>query len=146
MNKSSRLLATLIVIIVIIVAAWYFLVSRGALPGSTIKDSGSNISDYSAVFLTNGQVYFGKLDKLTDTEVDIKDIYYLQVNQQNLQPADSKTPAASASPDISLVKLGNELHGPNDRMRINRQQVLFTESLKSDSKVVKAIADFASKK
>lgn len=145
MTKSLRQLIVLIVVVIVVVGGGYWLLQRaGALPGGTIKDSGSNISDYSAVFLTNGQVYFGKIGLISNEEVDITDIYYLQVNQQSgLQPTNENS--NSASPDISLVKLGNELHGPNDKMRINRTQVLFTESLKSDSKVVKAIADYKAK-
>lgn len=38
-----------------------------------------------------------------------------------------------------LVKLGDELHGPKDEMRINRDQVLLWENLKGDSKVTDAI-------
>lgn len=133
------------VLIVVLGAAFFFFSRSGNLPGGVIKDSGDNISDYSAVFLTNGQVYFGKLTELNSDEVVIVDIFYLQVNQQEgLQPSNASTNNA-ASPEISLVKLGNELHGPNDRMRINRSQVLFTESLKDDSKVVKAVEDFKAK-
>ena len=108
--------------------------------GSLQKDTGSNISDYSAVFLTNGQVYFGKIYGRTDQALDLRNIYYLQVNQQ-VQPEQKASAAATPTPQpqVSLVKLGNELHGPNDRMQISSNQVLFTESLKTDSKVVDAI-------
>jgi len=138
MNKRARnLLALIIVLIIVLVGGYYLLRSRNIISGSIVKDSGSNISDYSAVFLTNGQVYFGKIYSVGDS-VDLRNIYYLQVNStsSNLQ---SGSASSTASPDISLVKLGNELHGPNDRMLINRQQVLFTESGKNDSKVVTAI-------
>jgi hypothetical protein len=146
MSKSVRQLIGLLVVIIIVVGGGYWLLNRnGNLPGSIVKDSGSNISDYSAVFLTNGQVYFGKISSATSDEVDITDIFYLQVNQQQgLQPSNNAA-TNNATPDISLVKLGNELHGPNDKMRINRSQVLFTESLKDDSKVVKAISDYKAK-
>lgn len=49
---------------------------------------------------------------------------------------------SSAKSDVNLVKLGEELHGPNDRMKINKSQILFTESLRDDSKVVKAIGNY----
>lgn len=150
MNKALRsMVMTVILILVIAGAGYYVLKSMGKIGGTTglVKDSGKEISDFSAVFLTNGQVYFGKINSITPTEVDLREIYYLQVNsQQGLQTGDtSEEEAATANPDVSLVKLGNELHGPNDRMRINREQVLFTESLKDGSKVVKAIADYESK-
>jgi len=92
-------------------------------------------SQYQAVFLTNGQVYFCKLSQVDSPYVKCDDIYYLQV-QQSVQPTDSKS---QQNPQVSLAKLGSELHGPEDNMLINRSQVLFFENLKDDGKVVQAI-------
>lgn len=44
---------------------------------------------YQSVFLSNGQVYFGKVTARTPTFTTLRDVYYLQV-QQPLQPVDSK--------------------------------------------------------
>ncbi|HVY67865.1 MAG TPA: hypothetical protein VHA30_03150 [Patescibacteria group bacterium] len=97
-------------------------------------------SGYQAVFLTNGQVYFGKLSHAEGNYLTLDDIYYLQVVQPPLQGSQPQDQAASQQqPQISLVKLGNELHGPVDEMHISREQVLFYEDLKSDGQVVKAI-------
>ena len=75
-------------------------------------------------------------------EIPLKDIYYLQVGPQQ----GSGAATASSSQSITLVKLGQELHGPVDEMHINRSQILFYEDLKSDGQVVKAIVqDKASK-
>jgi hypothetical protein len=142
--KRLGLTAVLVIVIVILLGGIGISLNKnGSLSlgnGATIKDSGNNISDYSAVFLTNGQVYFGQLKALAEQEVVLTDIYYLQVNQASqLDAGKDKAAAAAASPDIQLIKLGSELHGPNDKMRISRNQVLFTESLKNDSKVVAAI-------
>lgn len=95
---------------------------------------------YQAVFLTNGQVYFGKVGVHQGSFVELMDIYYLQVkpvlqqgeNGENKNPEEQKT-------ELSLVKLGNELHGPLDRMMISRDQIVFVEDLKDDSKVTDAI-------
>ena len=144
--KRGRLttLLTVIIIVLLGVGAYFYLTKHTSLgSGSVIKDRGSNVSDYSAVFLTNGQVYFGKVMSNTSAVVDLQDIYYLQVDQQ-IQP-ENKDKTSSQQPNVVLVKLGQELHGPNDRMQINKQQVLFIESLKNDSKVVKAIKDNQSK-
>jgi hypothetical protein len=94
--------------------------------------------DYQAVFLTNNQVYFGKLYNTRSAFPVLKDIYYLQVTQ-SLQPKD---PTAPVQPQINLVKLGNELHGPKDEMKINRDQILFFEDLKETSAVVAAIREY----
>lgn len=93
-----------------------------------------------AVFLTNGQVYFGKIKDINKQYVDLQDIYYLNVNQQvqpNQKDANSQQ---SQNNSISLVKLGCELHGPVDQMLINRDQVSFWENLRSDGQVAEAIS------
>lgn len=94
-----------------------------------------------AVFLTNGQVYFGKIKAINKQYVDLQDIYYLNVNQQ-VQPnqKDANGNNANANNSISLVKLGCELHGPSDQMVINRDQISFWENLKSDGQVAQAIS------
>ncbi len=92
---------------------------------------------YQAVFLNNNQVYFGKIDNINDKGITLKNIYYLQV-QQNVQP-DDKSKNQQQEQQLSLAKLGGELHGPEDVMYINRDQVLFWENLKDDGKVVQAI-------
>jgi len=98
------------------------------------KDSSSASGQWQAVFLSNGQVYFGKLSGTSGKYATLKNIYYLQV-QKAVQPADS----TASDQKVSLVKLGNELHAPKDEMKINRDQILFFEDLKSDGKVVQAI-------
>ena len=88
---------------------------------------------WQAVFLTNGQVYFGHL-RTTGRYFVLKDIYYLQVPQPLQQES-----AGVVSANINLVKLGEELHGPDDFMYIDRDKVMFWENLKDTSKVVEAI-------
>lgn len=87
-----------------------------------------------AVFLTNNQVYFGRIDKETNEKVWLKSIYYIQPPK-----------TGEKAEDISLLKLGNELHGPEDMMEINREHVLFVEKLKEDGKVAKAIQSYQQK-
>jgi hypothetical protein len=102
-------------------------------------------SEYQAVFLTNGQVYFGKLDFEGHWYV-LRDIYYLQVTQE-LQPASGNgssqnitTPQNNSQQQkVQLVKLGSELHGPEDAMYIARDKIMFWENLKSDSRVIQTI-------
>ena len=92
-----------------------------------------------AVFLTNGQVYFGAIATETPESVTIRNVYYLKLSKPVLSQDDLQ-----ANADPSLVKLGGELHGPEDRMEISRAQILYIEKLKPDSRVVKAIQSYAS--
>jgi hypothetical protein len=93
---------------------------------------------YQAVFLTNGQVYFGHLHNSTSQQPTLTNIYYLQ-SQNNGNSSSSVNNTTANNSNLSLVKLGNELHGPTDMMAINRDQILFWENLKDNGKVVQAI-------
>lgn len=120
--KSWWLWALAALIIVLILFLWWS--GRLTLGGS----------QYQAVFLSNNQVYFGKLSRAKSDYPVLRDVYYLQVTQ-GLQPQ-------SPNQQLQLVKLGNEIHGPSDEMRINREHILFYENLKADSQVVRAIEAF----
>jgi len=90
---------------------------------------------WRAVFLTNNQVYFGHfLWTPFSSTVTLKDIYYLQASQP-LQQGD----AESKQPAMKIVKLGNEIHGPTDKMVIFKDQILFWEDLREDSAVAQKI-------
>ncbi len=138
-KKPSRMPWIILIVVVIILAAAAILF-RGQLFGKkgAVKGASISASGYQAVFLTNGQVYFGKLSDTDKDYVTMTDIYYLQVVQPPLQGQQTATTTPQSS-TISLVKLGNELHGPVDVMHISRSQVLFYEDLKEDGQVVKAI-------
>jgi flagellar basal body-associated protein FliL len=123
---------------ILIVAIAFLFYSGGSKEGNFVdKDK------QQAVFLTNGQVYFGKIQEVNSKYLSLTNIYYLNVNQQ-VQPNQKDSNGNSNSQNsISLVKLGCELHGPVDKMIINREQVTFWENLKSDGQVAKAISQWA---
>ena len=87
-------------------------------------------SEYFAVFLDNEQVYFGKMISKSREEMVLRGVYYLQANT-----------AANANQKFSLVKLGQELHGPTDEMTLNMEHVIFYEQLREDSEVVGSIRE-----
>ena len=135
---------TILWAVTILAAALLILaVFNGMFSGST-KNFGrlsnwADFSKYQAVFLANGQVYFGKVTDANTQTLVLENIYYLR-SAGNLQTSDVNNSTTTPTTDnFSLVKLGNELHGPEDKMSINLSQVLFVEDLKPDSKVVEAI-------
>ena len=132
LRTASVLLLFCIAILVLAIAT--FIAFSRPTSQSKYVDGGK----MQAVFLNGGQVYFGKITDLNDKFMQVADIYYLRVNQQ-VQPDGS---AASGNQDISLVKLGCELHGPQDSMVINQEQVIFWENLKDDGQVAKAVATY----
>jgi hypothetical protein len=156
--RKSNLMGIVIVLglaVLLVILFWLIKEMKGfkGTPMEKLIDKGDSLvstgalkidqGKYQAVFLTNGQVYFGKINSSNNTYLELVDIFYLQVKpvlQQgeegnentNKNPQEQKT-------ELSLVKLGNELHGPLDRMMINKDQVVFVEDLKDDSKVTDAI-------
>lgn len=123
----------LILVGLLLAGVAYFTVFGGGGQAKLIDKS-----KYQAVFLNNGQVYFGKIKQMNDKYVNLDTIYYLQTNN-NSNSSDS---TAAANQNVTLVKLGCELHGPFDQMVINADQVLFWENLKDDSQVVTKIAEY----
>lgn len=131
-----KVLMGLAVLLALSALAWLIVMGVGYFnAGSSVK-----AKQFQAVFLTNGQVYFGKVKNVNSDYVKLEEIYYLQV-QQTVQPKDGKATDTS-NQEVSLAKLGGELHGPEDVMYVNRDQVLFWENLKEDGKVAKAISDY----
>jgi hypothetical protein len=131
-RKMKKLIAAILVIIIV--------VGGGLMLFNGMRSSlAINKGEYQAVFLTNGQVYFGKLQTINNDYLVLNNIYYLQV-QQSVQ--DGKTTTTTDQNQAQLVKLGNELHGPEDQMQISSKQVLFWENLKTDGKVAQSIAKY----
>lgn len=140
--KSAVLVITGFLMVVIIgVVLWVTGVFGGGSVGSA--GFGKNAAKVQAVFLTNGQVYFGKFSQSAGV-ARLENIYYLQVDQTNQQIQPAKDQQAT-QPDVKLIKLGSELHGPEDGMRINPAQILFVEDLKEDGKVVQSIRRYEEK-
>ena len=130
--------ALLFGVTILLVALLGLVANGGAKPESKYVDG----NKLQAVFLNGGQVYFGNIKSLNDKYVQMNNIYYLRVNQ-TVQPNQQQANGQQATQnDISLVKLGCELHGPTDEMQINREQVIFWENLKDDGQVAKAVADY----
>lgn len=124
---GKKVLVVLLALVVVAAILWWL----GPLKKWTGQET------WQAVFLSNGQVYFGHMRPSFGNYVKLTDIYYLQVTQQLQPPA-----GREAQPDIRLVKLGGELHGPQDAMHILRDHILFWEDLKDDSRVVQGIQQF----
>lgn len=118
----------MLVVILVIFAGVGFFVYK--------KINQKTATERAAVFLTNGQVYFGDIVLQDDSKLVLKDIYYLRNTSDQNDP----------SKKVSIVKLGEELHGPTDQMYINRQHILFYEKMRENSKVNSAINQYVSAK
>lgn len=87
---------------------------------------------YKAVFLTNNQVFFGQLAPSRNGFVNLTHVYYIKDQAPLVDPAQSGS-------DLSLLKLGRELHAPKDNISISRENILYMQDLSDNSRVLAAI-------
>src|SRR3989344_3357102 len=80
----GKIAAVIIVILVVLGVIGYVVGRYTSVNLPWVKKSAS-ASEWQAVFLTNGQVYFGKIAKDSQKEIILRDIYYLQVVEKPLQ-------------------------------------------------------------
>lgn len=140
-KKNSSVLKWLLPILVLALVlglafgAWkMFFSSTGA--------DGIDRGKYQAVFLSNGtitnNVYFGKLERMNDGYYKLSDAFYVK--------AAETTEEDKPSSDITLTKLGSEIYGPQDTLIIPREQVLYYQNMKDDSKITEAIKKYTNEK
>lgn len=136
-RKKWWLVGIILVVALLGVGAWK------VFAGGTGAD-GIDHSKYQALFLSNGtitnNVYFGKLERISDGYYRLTDVFYIKAAQ-----ASSDKSAAANSNDLTLAKLGDtEIYGPQDTVIIPREQVLYYQNMKDDSKIVQAITKYHS--
>jgi hypothetical protein len=91
-------------------------------------------TEYQAVFLDNGQVFFGKVDLGKSDYVFMRDIYYVQ----SAMNKDTKEVSSV------LIRRGNEWHAPAE-MYLNAGHVVLIEPVGADSRVAQLIKEDKSK-
>ena len=106
----------------------FFAFGLSPTPGFPKVDSGK----WQAVFLSNNQVYFGRLKDAGAEYLELSQVYYLHTATELEQ---NQTPGSS----LNLIKLGGEVHGPEDTIHIPKSSVLFWENMKDTSRVVQTI-------
>lgn len=112
-NKLNKVLLIVVIVLVLIllaVLAWQLWWSSPS---------------YYAVYLRTGDLYFGELS--TFPSFTLSHVYMLQVNSQNQQNP------------VSVQKFTNVFWGPEDSIKINRDDVVWYTRLTSDSQLVKLI-------
>ncbi len=85
---------------------------------------------YQAVFLANGQTYFGRYYDRLGPYAKLESVYYIQ---------QTPNPDPDKPPDSRIIRRGSELHAPRDAILVPKNAILFVEDLKEDSPVVRFI-------
>lgn len=138
-KSANRLLLAIVIgaVIAVLGLATWLLASMN----SAASAPGVDANKYQAVFLNNGQVYFGKLVQVNDQYLKLTKVFYIQDSTTDATSTE-KSDDQTTTGDKKLIKLGKEVHGPEDAMIINRDQVTMYENLKSDSEVTKLITQY----
>lgn len=91
-------------------------------------------SEYQAVFMDNGQVYFGKLENGGGEHPLLREVYYI---------GQKPSPDGKQADNI-LIKRGNEWHGP-DFMYITKNHIVMIEPVSPTSRVADLIKELKAK-
>ena len=132
--QLKRIILSLLILLVVSSAVFFGLLVYRSNVSTTI-----NSNEYQAVFFTNGQVYFGKLSIVNGNYMKLSNVFYIQTPDKT---TDLQSSSSTTSANLELIKLGNEVHGPEDAMVINKDQVLFFENIKNDGKVTDSITKY----
>ncbi|HEX4744026.1 MAG TPA: hypothetical protein VFW12_05075 [Candidatus Limnocylindria bacterium] len=127
LNLRSVVLAVSLVLALVVVGYGSVAYSEGYPP------FGPGDDQWTGVFLTNGQAYFGHFYSGPGDYARLRDVHYVLATQlQSQNPTQPQTA-------LSLQRLGGEIHGPKTEMKIAKAQILFIEELRPDSAVVQSI-------
>jgi hypothetical protein len=122
MHHSKFFKTILIVVVVLVfigVGVWIGL----AMGSRSSLANGTSLSPYSAVYLSTGDIYFGKLDWFPSPHLE--DAWYLQ------RSTDSSGNAA-----VNIYPFNKVIWGPSNVVYFNNQQIIFWTPLTASSSVV----------
>jgi hypothetical protein len=125
-NASRATLAVIgvvVVVVIVVLASWV---------GGVGPFGQSTSSNWSAVFLTDSEVFFGHVKSINNDQIDLVNVYYLQRSQANTQTGQAAAPTQLAILGI----VANQIQCPKDEVLINRQAVLNIQTLQPSSYVV----------
>ena len=119
LSKKILILFAVIVLTIIAAGVWLGFKFLGS-------ESPEGASQYSAVYLVTGDIYYGKLSFFP--RMKLRDVWFLQrgVDPQTQQQ------------QFGLAKLTTAFWGPVDKVYLNPDQVLFWTALRNDSQVAQA--------
>lgn len=122
-QKQSRAVPILLFCILVVLTAGLFQEWR------TRTQTVAFPTPYQAVLLSNGAVFYGKLQGYGTMHPVLTQVYYVV----------TKTNAETKQTSNVLVKRGKELHSP-DRMYLNPNQIVFVETVGTGSRVAQLIS------
>ncbi len=113
---------------------------------------GPGDEDWSAVYLVNGEAYFGRFAATPGSFARLREPYTLLVDGVAVtiggggaaagrvpDAARAETPATV--PDVRIRRVSAQTHGPVAEMHLDKRRILLVERLRSDSRLVSALRE-----
>lgn len=123
LKKIVVLLASLV-----LVSIAGYAVYKVLLPSQSIDRS-----SYQVVYLVSGQAYFGRLQNKSGEYLILESPFTVQAAAGDAEKNNSNT--------TSLLRVRDQVYGPQDSIALKSDHVAFWQNLRKDSKVSKAIAE-----
>jgi hypothetical protein len=122
-SPSSKVLVFLLILASLLVIA---TLGVNLVPQARVNSIVDN-DRTQAVFLSNGQVLVGDLSSVDERYVKVEHVY--------------SVPSVEALADTNFqpVKLNAQAYGPDDEIYVVRDQILYWQNLREDSKVIQKI-------
>lgn len=119
------------VLIFVSISLWQDGTARNTI--QLLKYRGS----YQAVFLTNGQAYFGNITEITNEYILLKDPYSIKVQQKQTDEE-----GQTKQSEIKLLSIEDEFYKPKGYMLIEKSAINFIEELKNSSQIIDIIENY----
>ena len=131
-NSTRNTIVAVAVVLALLVALFLFnsVFDKGPFGGKI--DEGS----FQAVILSNDKVYFGQLRDASGDFYELLNAYFVR----EAATADQTT-QGQAPTQRQVLPIQNELHKPQNRMLIRKEEVVIVEDLASDSEILEAIRE-----
>jgi len=133
-GKTSFVFTILIFVLLITffgIFSWQNGIIRNTVQLLKYKDS------YQAVFLTNGQAYFGNITEITNEYIILEEPYSIKL-QQKQTDGEGET----AQSEVKLLSIEDEFYKPVGYMLIKKSQINFIEELQDSSQIIEIIENY----
>jgi hypothetical protein len=125
MKVSKGLVITLIVVIILLLVGAGVWVGVAMIAGNSSQPA---LSPYSAVYLSTGDIYFGKLSWSPTPHME--DAWFLQRGTD-----------AKGNPTVGVYPFNQVAWGPSSEVYFNGQQIIFWARLNGTSSIAQLIAN-----
>lgn len=112
------------------------LVAFWSLPKLASADTPDS-TKYQIVYTVNGQAYFGKIVAINDDFLVMQHVYVAK--SENVPNTATEKQKQDLEQNTAIVRTTSQVYGPEDKMQLSKQNVLFWQDLSKTSKVSQAI-------